>query len=75
MQLRICDSRLGGYDKPITGVSVIDLTSKIPWCPDTYIAPSSDKFQIHDDSDRFNEINDGSVSSLRNEDNISQVFI
>ena len=31
------DTRLGGRLKPIVGVCLIDLTTKIPWCEDTSI--------------------------------------
>ncbi len=38
------DTRLGGYLKPIVGVCQINLDTKLPWCPDTYIAPQSEVF-------------------------------
>ena len=38
------DTRLGGFQKPIVGVSSIDLSTKIPWCLDTYKPPATDMF-------------------------------
>lgn len=43
-QIRARDTRLGGWLKPVVGVCQIDLTTKIPWCEDTYIAPATDIF-------------------------------
>jgi hypothetical protein len=37
------DTRLGGYYKPIVGVGVADLSTKLPWTPN-YIAHQSDEF-------------------------------
>lgn len=44
LQIRARDTRLGGWLKPVVGVCQIDLTTKIPWCEDTYIAPATDLF-------------------------------
>eukprot|EP01038_Epipyxis_sp_PR26KG_P004421 gene4421-6250_t len=44
LQIRMRDTRLGGFQKPMVGVTAIDLSTKIPWCTDTYIAPATDKF-------------------------------
>jgi hypothetical protein len=44
LQIRVRDTRLGGYLKPVVGVGTIDLVHKLPWCPDTYIAPQTDVF-------------------------------
>lgn len=38
------DTRLGGYLKPVVGVCQIDLSTKLPWCADTYIAPQREFF-------------------------------
>jgi hypothetical protein len=44
LQLRAKDVRLGGFSKPVVGVGAVELTTKIPWCKDTYIPPQSDIF-------------------------------
>lgn len=44
LQLRVRDTRLGGYLKPVVGVGTIDLVHKLPWCPETYKAPQTDVF-------------------------------
>ena len=44
LSIKVRDSRLGGYLKPVVGVGAIQLASKIPWCPDTYVKPASDLF-------------------------------
>ena len=44
LQLRVRDVRLGGYSKPVVGIAAVELTSKLPWCPDTYKAPQTDIF-------------------------------
>lgn len=44
LQLRSKDVRLGGFSKPVVGVGAVDVTTKIPWCEDTYIPPQSDIF-------------------------------
>lgn len=44
LQIRARDTRLGGWLKPVVGVCQIDLTTKIPWCADTYIPPATDLF-------------------------------
>ena len=49
LQIRAKDTRLGGYLKPIVGVCQIDLTTKIPWCPDTYKPPQTDVFYVSND--------------------------
>lgn len=49
LQLRIRDSRLGGYLKPIVGVGTIDMTTKLPWSSN-YKRPQTDVF-VHDLSD------------------------
>lgn len=48
LQIRARDTRLGGYLKPIVGVGIIDLSTKIPWCPDTYKPPQSEMFTSND---------------------------
>jgi len=46
LQIRALDTRLGGWLKPIVGVSQIDLSTKIPWCLDTYRPPQMDFFAV-----------------------------
>jgi len=38
--LRVHDTRLGGFVKPVIGVGAIDLSTKIPWC-DSFVPPSA----------------------------------
>lgn len=44
INIRVIDTRLGGYSKPVIGIGSIDLSTKLPWCLDTYIAPGKDLF-------------------------------
>jgi len=44
LQVRARDTRLGGWLKPVVGVCQIDMSTKIPWCEETYIAPATDIF-------------------------------
>jgi hypothetical protein len=43
LQIRCRDTRLGGYLKPIVGVGIADLSTKLPWSPN-YIPPQTDFF-------------------------------
>jgi hypothetical protein len=49
LTIRVRDKRLGGFLKPIVGTGAVDLTSKIPWCEDTYIAPATQIFTSDDE--------------------------
>jgi len=42
LSIKVRDCRLGGYLKPVVGVGAIALSTKIPWCPETYIPPAMD---------------------------------
>lgn len=33
VNVRLFDTRLGGFSKPLVGMGSIDLSDKIPWCP------------------------------------------
>jgi len=44
LQIRARDMRLGGWLKPVVGVCQIDMSTKIPWCEDTYVTPATDIF-------------------------------
>jgi hypothetical protein len=44
INIRVSDTRLGGYSKPVVGIGSIDLRTKLPWCPDTYVPPGKDLF-------------------------------
>jgi hypothetical protein len=44
LQLRVRDTRLGGYLKPVVGVGTIDLVHKLPWALETYVPPQMDVF-------------------------------
>ena len=60
------DRRLGGFLKPIVGTGAIDLTTKIPWCEDTYIAPATQIFMEQDtEQQQIMEAVDKEQSNLR----------
>ena len=44
MSIKVRDNRLGGFLKPIVGVGAIALSTKIPWCKDTYVPPATDMY-------------------------------
>ena len=44
LSIKVRDSRLGGYLKPIVGIGAIAMSTKIPWCPETYIPPAMDVY-------------------------------
>ena len=69
--IRVKDTRLGGYQKPIVGISAIDLTHKLPWALDTYIKPQTDIFKKPDvkvlldaDGNAIDEEEDGGLDEV-----------
>ncbi len=45
LNLRVFDTRLGGFDRPLLGSVSIEINSKCPWDPSYYIPPQSQQLE------------------------------